>query len=89
MLLNSLPKEGKMISIQRASSINESCPDESCPVVGATLKEFPIDGCSFPLNVWVIEMTVEEAIKSFGKCVVSYKEDLGLFHVLIYDDYIE
>ena len=84
MPLSSLPKEGKMISIQRASNINESCP-----VVGATLKEFPINGCSFPLKVWVIEMTVEEAIKSFGKCVVSYKEGLCLFHVLIYDDYIE
>ena len=84
MPLNSLPKEGKMISIERASNFNESCP-----VFGATQKEFPIDGCSFPLKVWVVEMTVEEAIKSFGKCVVSYKEDLGLFHVLIYDDYIE
>lgn len=66
-----------------------SCIDESQPVDGATLKEFPIEGCSFQYKVWLLDMTVEEAVTSFGKCVVSYNSDLGLFRVVIYDDYME
>ena len=66
-----------------------SCIDESQPVSGATLKEYPIEGCSFPYKVWLLDMTIEEAVKSFGKCVVSYNSDLELFRVVIYDDYME
>ena len=66
-----------------------SCIDESQPVSGAALKEYPIEGCSFPYKVWLLNMTVEEAVKSFGKCVVSYNSDLELFRVVIYDDYME
>ena len=66
-----------------------SCIDESQPVSGATLKEYLIKGCSFPYKVWLLDMTIEEAIRSFGKCVVSYNSDLELFRVVIYDDYME
>ena len=66
-----------------------SCIDESQPVSGATLKEYFTEGCLFPYKVWLLDMTIEEAIHSFGKCVVSYNPYLGMFHVIIYDDYIE
>ena len=72
------------IIIDRVSNVTDSQPIE-----GATLKEFPIEGCSFPLKVWLIDMTIEEAIHSFGKCVVSFHQDLDLFRVVIYDDYME
>lgn len=66
-----------------------SCIDEFQPVNGAILKEFPIEGCSFPYKVWLLDITVEEAVTSFGKCVVSYNKNLSMFHVVIYDDYME
>ena len=66
-----------------------SCINEDAPTPDATLNEYYLKGSSFPYKVWLLAITIEEAVKSFGRCVVSYNQELEMFRVVIYDDYIE
>ena len=73
------------IIIDRVSCINEDSPAE-----GAELFQFTDPNHSLYLfKYWLLDSTVEEAVKNFGRCVVSWNAELELFRVVIYDDYIE
>jgi hypothetical protein len=73
-----------MIIIERASIWSNERPVEE-----ARQHIFNIPECALEATQWCLDMTVEEAIHKYGRCIVSYIEDLNCFKVLIYDDYIE
>ena len=66
-----------------------SCRKEEAPVEGAEFAKYISDDEEQTYEVWLLDITVEEAVKSFGRCIVSYNQDLELFTVTIYDGYVE